>query len=234
MEYTIPLRANLYDRNGLGLAREGTIVTVGVIRGDVEEDAAVVSALAEITDLARTRYCPAMQPRQRPGRCPLPTSRRRSAWSTTRCWPRQRASIGRRNPGALTPTGAPHPTSSGWVAPVPAEQLDAYRARGYRGDEWVGIAGLESWGEDILSGRHGGELMLVTGDGTAVEVLSETAAVPGRAIYYHNRPRFPGAGAADHWQAQGRDRRPGREYRRDPRASQWPGLRLECLHRTGG
>ena len=49
----------------------------------------------------------------------------------------------------------------GWVGLMPAEELEAYRAQGYRGDEWVGVSGLEQWGEPILAGRHGGDLYLM-------------------------------------------------------------------------
>ncbi len=183
MEYTVPLRANIYDLNGLGLAREGTIVTVGVIPGDVEDDEAVLAALMQITDLTAEeilgRYIDAP-----------------ATWKTTIADIPAEVSIEHNDmlastpgiyrdekPGRIYPHGGAAPHIVGWVAPVPAEQLDAYRARGYRGDEWVGIYGIEAWGEEILGGKHGGKLTLITGAGEVVEVLSETSAVPGRAIY---------------------------------------------------
>ncbi|HHH41631.1 MAG TPA: penicillin-binding protein 2, partial [Chloroflexi bacterium] len=76
---------------------------------------------------------------------------------------------------------APHVV--GWVAPVPAEQLETYRAQGYRGDEWVGVAGLEAWGEPYLAGRHGGTLYLMSPTGQPLSILAHRDAVPSRAIY---------------------------------------------------
>ncbi|RLC59959.1 MAG: penicillin-binding protein 2, partial [Chloroflexota bacterium] len=81
------------------------------------------------------------------------------------------------------PHGGVAPHVVGWVAPVPAEQLEAYRARGYRGDEWVGVSGLEAWGEEILAGQHGGVLTVVTPAGEKVATVAESPAVPGRPIY---------------------------------------------------
>jgi penicillin-binding protein 2 len=69
------------------------------------------------------------------------------------------------------------------VAPVPAERLKEYRSRGYRGDEMVGVAGLEAWGEDILSGQHGGTLSIITSTGEEVMELRQRDAAPGRSIY---------------------------------------------------
>ena len=88
-----------------------------------------------------------------------------------------------RRRGAPIPTAGIAPHVVGWVAPVPAEQLGAYRARGYRGDEWVGVSGLEAWGEEILAGLHGGALNVVTGAGEVVATVAERPAVPSRAIY---------------------------------------------------
>ncbi|MEA3341235.1 MAG: penicillin-binding transpeptidase domain-containing protein, partial [Chloroflexota bacterium] len=85
--------------------------------------------------------------------------------------------------GRIYPHGGIAPHVVGWVAPVPAEQLDAYRARGYRGDEWVGVSGLEAWGEEILAGRHGGALNVVTVAGEVAATVAERQATPSRAIY---------------------------------------------------
>ncbi|RLC58654.1 MAG: hypothetical protein DRI80_13580, partial [Chloroflexota bacterium] len=60
MEYAIPIRANIYDRAGLGLATEGTIVTIGVIPGQIENEDALLAALTLVTGLSpdeiRGRY----------------------------------------------------------------------------------------------------------------------------------------------------------------------------------
>jgi penicillin-binding protein 2 len=183
MEHQIPARANIYDRNGLALAAEGTIVSVGVVPGQIQDEQAVLAALSLVTGLSpeevQTRY--ANHPAE--------------WWTPIADVPAQvsvdhadlllnTAGIEAREKEGRTFWGggvAPH--AVGWVAPVPAEEVEAYRARGYRGDEWVGVAGLEAWGEPYLAGRHGGTLYIINSTGQVLTVLAQRDAVPSRAIY---------------------------------------------------
>jgi len=183
MEYQTPARANIYDRNGLALAAEGTIVTVGVVPGQIQDEQAALAALSLVTGL------------------PPEDIRARYADSPPEWWvpiadiPAQvsvdHADLLLNTPGIQAQEkegrtywdGGVAPHVVGYVAPVPAEELDAYLAQGYRGDEWVGVAGLEKWGEHYLAGRHGGVLYLMNPAGQAISVVARRDAVPSRAIY---------------------------------------------------
>lgn len=183
MDYTIPVRANIYDRDGLGLAAEGKIVTIGVIPGQIEDENALLAAVSSVTNLSpdeiRSRYVTA------PAEWKLPIADIPAEVSVE--YNDLLASIPGlyrdEKEGRTYPRSGAAPHAVGWVAPVPAEQLEAYRARGYRGDEWVGISGLERWGEEILGGQHGGALTVVTPAGEVVATVAERPAVPSRAIY---------------------------------------------------
>ncbi len=182
MEHQIPARANIYDRNGLALATQGTIVSVGVVPGRIEDQQAVLAALSQVTGLSPeevyARY----------------VNHPAEWWTPIADIPAE-VSVGytalletpgieaRERDGRAYPDGGAGAHVVGWVAPVPAEDLAAYRARGYRGDEWVGVAGLERWGESYLAGRHGGTLYLMGVDNRIVAVLAGGEAAPGRAIY---------------------------------------------------
>lgn len=76
---------------------------------------------------------------------------------------------------------APHVT--GYVLSISPDELDDYKRRGYLGDEKVGAAGLEKWGEDELSGQRGASLYVVDPQGQIVTRLSQVAAKPANAIY---------------------------------------------------
>ena len=193
MEYIIPARANIYDRAGLGLATEGTIVTIGVIPGQITDETALLDAVASVTGLSpeeiRGRYIAAPADWKVPiADIPAETSVEQNELFSSIPGIYREEKEGRTYPhGTVQSEGkrsdyvAPHVI--GWVAPVPAEQLEAYRARGYRGDEWVGVSGLEAWGEDILAGLHGGVLTVVTPAGEEIATAAERPAIPSRTIY---------------------------------------------------
>jgi len=182
MEYQIPARANIYDRNGLALATKGIIVTVGVVPGKIEDEAEVLSALTTLTGLppeeVRARY-----------------AGRPADWWTPIADIPVEVSVdyadlfdipgieARQKEGRTYWGGGVAPHIVGWVAPIPAEEIETYRAQGYRGDEWVGVAGLEKWGEPYLAGRHGGTLYLMDPTGQIISVVARRDAVPSRPIY---------------------------------------------------
>ncbi|HEY4723987.1 MAG TPA: NTF2-like N-terminal transpeptidase domain-containing protein, partial [Anaerolineae bacterium] len=51
IEYQIPRRANIYDRDGKGLAVDGKIVTVGVVPGQIEDEAKLLDGLSPIVGM---------------------------------------------------------------------------------------------------------------------------------------------------------------------------------------
>lgn len=183
MEHSVPLRANIYDRNSLALAAPGTIVTVGVVPGQVQDEQTLLSALNWVTGL------PAEEIRERYAGRPA------DWWTPIADIPAevgvQYADLLLNTPGIearekegrtyLEGGAAAHVV--GWVSPVPAEELEAYRAQGYRGDEWVGVSGLEGWGEAYLAGRHGGNLYLMGPSGEVLSLIAHRERVPSRAIY---------------------------------------------------
>jgi cell division protein FtsI/penicillin-binding protein 2 len=57
------------------------------------------------------------------------------------------------------------------------------RRSGYRRDEKVGRIGLESWGEEILSGVRGGTLNLISPEGVALEQIAASTSQPAQSIY---------------------------------------------------
>jgi penicillin-binding protein 2 len=182
MDYTIPARGIIYDSAGLGLAVEGQLVTVGVIPGQIQDEEALLDALQAVLPLTREEI------RDRYGSAPaewrVPVADITAAESIEHndllsSFP----SIFRETKEARTyPRGGVAPHLVGRIAPLPAAQLASYRARGYRGDEWVGITGLEQWGEEYLAGRHGGVLSVVTPEGEWVTTVAERSALPSQSI----------------------------------------------------
>jgi penicillin-binding protein 2 len=68
----------------------------------------------------------------------------------------------------------------GYMGSVPADQKETYLRQGYRGDELVGLSGVEVWAEQKLAGQRGGRLVTLSPP-PARQVLSEIATVTAQA-----------------------------------------------------
>ncbi|RME41433.1 MAG: penicillin-binding protein 2, partial [Caldilineae bacterium] len=71
----------------------------------------------------------------------------------------------------------------GTLGAIPAEQLDSYRMQGYRGDELIGLTGVEGWGEPFLAGRRGGRLVTLSPAGRELAEIAAAPARPGGNIH---------------------------------------------------
>ena len=72
----------------------------------------------------------------------------------------------------------------GQTGRIGPEQIDAYRRKGYQGDETVGISGIEQQYEEFLTGTPGRSVVEVdaSGEPQGREYISSRQPVPGRNI----------------------------------------------------
>lgn len=68
-------------------------------------------------------------------------------------------------------TGGVAPQVIGYTLSISADNYDYYRKLGYAGDEKVGTAGIEKWGEQYLAGIPQADLYVMAPDGTTVTRL---------------------------------------------------------------
>jgi penicillin-binding protein 2 len=182
VEYQIPPRANIYDREGAGLAVPSTIVTVGVIPEQIEDEVTVLNALSQVLGMAPAEIQAIYI--DQPAHWYVPIADITGDQSLAYDEVLDQPGIERRErPGRVYPLDGVAAHVVGWVSPIPAEAYDDYRHRGYRGDERVGISGLEAWGESTLAGRNGGRLYIVDADGAYVRSIAERRPERGRSIY---------------------------------------------------
>ena len=176
-----PSRANIYDRNGLGLAVEGTMVTVGVVPGQIEDEGTLLAELSRVLGLDKA----AIQAKYADARpdwfvpiADISVEQSQAHYATLSAIP----GVAFREKTVRAYNGiAPHVV--GYLGAIPAEELSKWQELGYSGDELVGRSGLERWGEPYLAGGRGGTLSVVTPQGDVIAVLKDRPAVASRSVY---------------------------------------------------
>lgn len=186
LDSTTPARGNIYDINGRALAYQGTIFTLGVVPGQIEDEAGLLNALSPALNLPPEEIKAIYEPAQPDWYWPLGNLSEETL----------QAHIGALQPyigrGLVQPEPrlsriyseqgvAPHIV--GYTGFIPAEALDRYLELGYEGDEQVGLVGVEQWGEDYLNGQKGGTLTVVGPNGEYISTIQETASKQARSVY---------------------------------------------------
>lgn len=184
MDYAIPSRGNIYDRDGDAVAAQTDAYAFNIIPGNVTEESLGI-LLSEVWRLCGiSMEGLAQQIATTPAFFPIPL-----------CEASEQESERIRNvfPAGLqwTPYNSrfyfDQGASSnvvGYTQFISEENLEEYRRLGYRGDERVGATGIERWAEDYLAGQHGGALYVVSPDtGQIVTRVGESAPQPADAVY---------------------------------------------------
>ena len=186
MDITVPARGDILDRNGEPIVARTDAVAIGIIPANIPEGREKslleqISALtgkpsawikALIDQTGADWYIPV-------GEVPLQAVQDRQS---------QLQAFG----DALVMSdftsrfyydGGIAPQSVGFVQSIPKDQLNEYLRKGFRGDEKVGMAGLEKWGQDYLAGQRGASLYLTDANGVNLNKLAQIDAKPAQTIY---------------------------------------------------
>jgi len=185
MDVRVPVRGNIYDRNGEPLVIETGAVALGIVPGqiDPEREGRLVSELADLCGYTR-QYIESLYEYAAPD------------WYIPVC-EASSTDVGDRYNILSGLSGlvmneyttryyedlgvGPHVT--GYVQLIPVEQLEEYQRQGYLGDERVGMTGLEYWAEDQLAGQRAATLYVVDAAGARVSRLAQVEAVASQNIY---------------------------------------------------
>ncbi len=184
MDYSVPSRGNIYDRNGDVLAAQSDAYAFSIIPGNVTEDS-LPTLLTEVQALCGNN----------PEELAAEIANTPAQWAITLCVASADESerIRNINPSGLVST----PYNSryyfeqgvgsnvvGYTTYISEEQLDEYRRMGYQGSERIGTAGIEAWAEDYLAGQHGGTLYVTNpATGQIVTKVGESQPKPADSIY---------------------------------------------------
>jgi hypothetical protein len=184
MDYNVPSRGNIYDREGNVLAAQTTAYAFEVIPGNITEDsrATVLVEARNLCGISIEELDQAII--NTPAQFPIPlceaseeeSQRIRSISPSGLQWSEY-------NSRYYFEQGVGSHVV-GYTQLIPAEELEAYRRQGYQGSEIVGRSGIEQWAEQYLSGQHGGILYVVDPNtGTPVTKVGESEPKAADAVY---------------------------------------------------
>jgi penicillin-binding protein 2 len=154
-----PVRGNIYDRGGLGLAVDGQMVTVGVVPGWILDEATVVAQLSAITGVAPEVIQDKIANSQPDWFVPIADVSPEVSINNDEVLSSLVGVTRRERTVRVYKAGDLAVHLVGYLGPIPPDRLADWQSRGYRGDELVGRAGVEGWGEPYLAGRRGGRLV---------------------------------------------------------------------------
>jgi penicillin-binding protein 2 len=182
LQYAVPARANIYDRNGLGLAVQAEAVAIGVQPNQITDEPSLLAVLSSLLGLSPDAIQKKYANAHPDWYVPIGEVSAEEAQAHLADLTKLGGVILTRYSTRFYPNGGVAPQVIGYMAPIAPAQLADYQVRGYTGDERVGQSGLESWGEPYLAGVRGGTLYAVTSAGQSVK-LAESAAQPAQAIF---------------------------------------------------
>jgi penicillin-binding protein 2 len=185
MEHRIPARANIYDIDGDALAYQGSMITLGVIPGRIEDEEGLLDVLSQVLDETpediQFLYASALPDWYVPiGDITGETMQEYYDFLTPYI---DAGLVTEERLTRLFASDGTAPHAVGYTGYIPAEEINQYTTQGYRGDEMVGLAGIEKWGENYLSGTRGGVLTVVGPSGELIATIQDSEPRQARSIY---------------------------------------------------
>jgi penicillin-binding protein 2 len=180
----VPSRASIYDRRDLPLATEGEVVELGVVPGQIQDEARLLNVLGLVLglpqDTIKDRYASAARP---DWFMPVGEISSQEAQANETLLASVPGITWRENAVRLYPQGSLAAHVVGYMAHIDAETLTQLAAQGYNETDMLGVAGLEGWGENYLAGTRGGTLAIIGPDGRIIWTLAQRPATGSSSIY---------------------------------------------------
>ena len=182
----VPRRGTIYDRQGRELAVDAKVPVVGVVPDLIEDQEAVIAALAEGLNLPAEEVR-AQVTAEVPSYYFIPIATLPYGTPEEALQPFL-AMMGlgvvvRQETRRLYPFGDAAAHVLGFLGEVSVEQLKELGPEGFEPGDRVGAFGLEASLEEELAGQRGGILATITPEGTIARTIAEKADKPGLDVY---------------------------------------------------
>lgn len=186
MDYHIPARANIYDRNGKALVAQSDAIAIGLRTGELDlgQQDDLLGLLSEITkgQIQPEAWGPEIDNYRNNGWY-LPVTD--VAADVLAPYEARLSSFPGVNLSAFRSRyyfddAAPHVV--GYMTAIQPEEVESFQRQGYQWTERVGRDGLELWGEQYLAGKRSGALYVVSPDVKILTILKDIPSQPAQAI----------------------------------------------------
>ena len=178
----VPKRGSILDRSGKPLADNGTILSVGVVPGQIKDEAALLQAMSDALgirpDTIKQRY----KNGQSDWFMPI-TDRSDDERDELQTSIGSIPGVALQDKAArVYPLGAVAAHVVGYVGHPTADELQQLSASGYDEADWIGRAGVEAWAEQQLAGTRGGVIQIVDASGKVVREIARKASMAGQDV----------------------------------------------------
>jgi penicillin-binding protein 2 len=179
-----PSRGSILDRKDRPLATEGQVIEVGVVTGQIKDEAQLLTALRVVLGLSEGSIQAKYQAAARPDWfMPVGEIALEAAQLNQDLLSSDPGIVWREKAVRSYPYGGMASHVIGYLAEVDAATLAQLEPKGYQSGDLIGASGLEAWGEQYLAGARGGTLAIISQEGRIVWTLSERPAEAGQNIY---------------------------------------------------
>lgn len=184
-DFSLPSRGDIYDRNGKVIAALTDAEAVGVKPASLvkDQEADLLVVLAKLTGKTAEALQKNIEDEKGSEYIAL-------GETTVQLVTELENDIKKLDGLMLTPyrsryyfNGGTAPQTIGYLLAIPPERLEEYQRKGYSGDERVGSAGLEEWGESSLAGKRGASIYVIDPQGKIVTRLVQSQSVAAKFVY---------------------------------------------------
>ncbi|HEX5503117.1 MAG TPA: penicillin-binding protein 2, partial [Thermomicrobiales bacterium] len=177
-----PERGRILDAKGRVLAQQGLVTQIGVVPGQIKDEPQLLAGLSKALgippDVIKSRYAKAdptwfVPIKTMPENLPPDLDNQLKALPGV---------AERKVKDRVYPYGSLAAHIVGYVGEVNADDLKTLAAKGYTAGDKIGRAGIESWGEQYLAGKKGGQITVIGTNGAVRTVIAQRKSEPAADI----------------------------------------------------
>lgn len=168
LQITSPKRGDIYDRNGSAIANESEAAALGIVPNQMTDEGsqAILDQLNLLTGIPKNMIIDKYRGSTSEFYVPISEITAQSYYKRADRLNQLTGLVINLYTDRYYFYGGIAPQAIGYLLSISPEEYDAYRRKGYAGDERIGSSGVEKWGEEYLKGEPAAELYVVNPDGT--------------------------------------------------------------------